>query len=193
MASSYINAAASGSDGIAPLPVARASIFIEGDCVGVRRKATHTHQMNSGTANAPRGMASSSMSSSAHALHDDERLGGHKQQYAHVSNWLQQARMHEVVSHRAEKFSTPREKWARAAIRASTPPRGVGGGGVSPLRTREPIRYSIRRAHDVLREVETRSTGNLLRAASPVMGRPLQTIRPNGLPGPGSYTLPSQF
>jgi hypothetical protein len=193
MSSLNNSSGAVGSADMAP-QIARASIFIEGDCVGVRRKTTQAHQYGSGGASAPRA-TSSSMSASmrqltSSALQDDESISGHRQQYAHLSHWLQQARMHEVVSHRAEKFSTPREKWARAVTRATTPPRA---GGSSPLRTREPIRYSIRRAHDVLREVETRSTGNLLRAASPVMGRPLQTIRSNGLPGPGSYTLPSQF
>lgn len=178
------NSSSLGDAADAARNVARASIFMEGDSVGVRRKAVQSHQAVLST-------GGGLQRSTGGALHDDESLVAHRHHFSHVSQWLQQARKHEVASHRSEKFSTPREKWARATTRAATPPSRQDG--TSPLRTRQPIRYFIRRAHDVLREVETRSTGNLLRAASPVMGRPLQTIRPNGLPGPGSYTLPSQF
>lgn len=176
------------------------SIFIDGDTVGVRRKS---HQ---GTPLSP----AQALPTSAEQLEQLEREKAQderRRQILNLQKWLQQSRQHEVSSHRAEKHATPMEKWKRAVGGAEYAQHGgavkgytTGGRAIHTIGeaedaqpAREPIRYSLRRAHEVLRQAEAASSGRLLQAPAPRMGAPIDTLRPSGLPGPGSYRLPSQF
>ena len=90
--------------------------------------------------------------------------------------WVERAQRHEIEVVQMSKHADLREKFSELSLKRST---------TDQFKVNNPLRHQFRSLGS------GRSRFNI--AASPKMGSRIETFRDRGVPGPGSYQLPSQF